>query len=79
MRAQTWRVTPIPGFLCRVLSPETCAVALHDRAPQLNVSDVRLHVTGTKFYCTAAPHTALSRGSWYFEVKIVEMPEGLPG
>lgn len=67
---------PIPGFLCRVLTPETCSVALHDRAPQLNVSDDRLHVTGTKFYCTARATHGVSRGSWYFEVKIVEMPEG---
>ena len=67
---------PIPGFLCRVLTPDTCVVALHDRAPQLNVSDDRLHVTGTKFYCTARATHGVSRGNWYYEVKIVEMPEG---
>ena len=26
---------PIPGFLCRVLTPETVLLALHDRAPQV--------------------------------------------
>ena len=67
---------PIPGFLCRVLTPENCVVALHDRAPQLNISDDRLHITGTKFCCTARATHGVSRGSWYFEVKIVEMPEG---
>ena len=67
---------PIPGFLCRVLTPESCSVALHDRAPQLNVSDDRMHVTGTKFYCTARATHGVSRGNWYYEVKIVEMPDG---
>ena len=36
----------------------------------------RLHVTGTKFYCSARATHHVSRGNWYFEVKIVEMPEG---
>jgi len=67
---------PIPGFLCRVMTPETCLLALHDRAPQLTVSEDRLHVTGTKFYCSARATHHVSRGNWYFEVKIVEMPEG---
>lgn len=43
---------PIPGFLCRVLTQETVLLALHDRAPQVTVSEDRLTVTGHKFYCT---------------------------
>ena len=39
---------PIPGFLCRVLTPETVLLAMHDRAPQVDVSDDRLTVTGKK-------------------------------
>ena len=31
---------PIPGFLCRVLNPETVLLANHDRAPQVNNSRV---------------------------------------
>merc|ERR1712018_953978 len=30
---------PIPGFLCRVLTPETVLLSLHDRAQQVNVSE----------------------------------------
>lgn len=67
---------PIPGFLCRVMTPETVLLALHDRAPQLTVSEDRCHVTGTKFYCTARATHSVSRGNWYFEAKVVEMPEG---
>ena len=32
---------PIPGFLCRVLTPDTVLLALNDRAPQLTVSEDR--------------------------------------
>ena len=42
---------PIPGFLCRVLTPETVLLALHDRAQQMTVThEDRLTVTGYKFY-----------------------------
>jgi len=67
---------PIPGFLCRVLTPDTVLLALQDRAPQLNVSEDRLHVTGTKFYCSARATHSVSRGSWYFEIKVVDLPDG---
>jgi len=67
---------PIPGFLCRVSTPDSVLLALHDRAPQLSVSDDRTHVTGTKFYCSARGTHGVSRGNWYFEVKLIEMPEG---
>jgi len=67
---------PIPGFLCRVLTPDTVLLALNDRAPQLTVSEDRQHVTGTKFYCSARSTHSVARGSWYFEIKVVEMPEG---
>lgn len=67
---------PIPGFLCRVLTPESVLLALHDRAPQLNVSDDRLSVTGHKFYCTIRANHSVARGSWFFEAKMLDMPEG---
>ena len=67
---------PIPGFLCRVLTPEVVLLAMHDRAPQVTVSDDRLTVTGHKFYCTIRANHFVNRGSWYFEVKILDLPEG---
>jgi len=67
---------PIPGFLCRVLTPDTVLLALQDRAPQLSVSEDRQHVTGTKFYCSARATHSVNRGNWYFEIKVVELPEG---
>lgn len=48
-----WAGKPIPGWLYRVLTPNAVLVALHDRAPQLRISDDRLSVTGDKGYCMA--------------------------
>ena len=67
---------PIPGFLCRVLTPETVLLSLHDRAQQVNVSEDRMNVTGHKFYCTIRANHSVNRGTWYFETKILDMPEG---
>lgn len=67
---------PIPGFLCRVLTPELCQLAMQDRAPQLNIAEDRLQVTGAKFYCAVRATHAVGRGTWYYEVKILDMPEG---
>lgn len=47
-----WAGKPIPGWLYRTLSPSTVLLALHDRAPQLKISEDRLAVTGEKGYCT---------------------------
>ncbi|KAL4706790.1 hypothetical protein ACJJTC_018171 [Scirpophaga incertulas] len=42
---------PIPGWLYRSLCPGGVLLALHDRAPQLKISEDRLAVTGDKGYC----------------------------
>ena len=67
---------PIPAFLCRVLTPETVLLSLHDRAHQVNVSEDRMSVAGHKVYCTIRGNHSVNRGNWYFEAKIVDMPEG---
>lgn len=46
-----WAGKPIPGWLYRTLIPSTVLLALHDRAPQLKISEDRLSVTGEKGYC----------------------------
>lgn len=46
-----WAGKPIPGWLYRVLTPNAVLVALHDRAPQIKISEDRLTVTGEKGYC----------------------------
>jgi hypothetical protein len=46
-----WAGKPIPGWLYRTLSPSSVLLALHDRAPQLRISEDRLAVTGEKGYC----------------------------
>lgn len=55
---------PIPGFLCRVLTPQAVLLSMNDRAAQVNVSDDRLTVTGFKFYCTIRANHSVSRGTW---------------
>jgi len=67
---------PIPPFLCRVVSPDSVLLALHDRAQQLTVSDDRMWLTGAKFYCTARATHGVKKGTWYYEMRISEMPEG---
>ncbi|KAK0168281.1 hypothetical protein PV327_002105 [Microctonus hyperodae] len=71
-----WAGKPIPGWLYRALSPSTVLLALHDRAPQLKVSEDRLAVTGEKGYCMVRGSHCASRGTWYWEATIEEMPEG---
>jgi len=41
----------IPGWLYRVLNPNSVLLAMHDKATQLKLSDDRLAVTGDKGYC----------------------------
>ncbi|XP_044726626.1 set1/Ash2 histone methyltransferase complex subunit ASH2 [Chrysoperla carnea] len=71
-----WAGKPIPGWLYRPLAPSTVLLALHDRAPQLKISEDRLAVTGEKGYCTVRATHAVTRGVWYWEATIEEMPEG---
>ncbi|XP_033298538.1 set1/Ash2 histone methyltransferase complex subunit ASH2 isoform X1 [Bombus bifarius] len=71
-----WAGKPIPGWLYRALSPSTVLLALHDRAPQLRISEDRLAVTGEKGYCMVRATHNVSRGTWYWEATIEEMPEG---
>ncbi|XP_029044148.2 set1/Ash2 histone methyltransferase complex subunit ASH2 [Osmia bicornis bicornis] len=71
-----WAGKPIPGWLYRALSPSAVLLALHNRAPQLKVSEDRLAVTGEKGYCMVRATHNVSRGTWYWEATIEEMPEG---
>uniref|UniRef100_A0A0B7APG6 B30.2/SPRY domain-containing protein n=1 Tax=Arion vulgaris TaxID=1028688 RepID=A0A0B7APG6_9EUPU len=69
-----WAGKPIPGYLYRCNMGNECLLALHDRAPQLKVSDDRLTVTGEKGYSMIRASHGVSYGEWYFEVRIDEMP-----
>jgi Set1/Ash2 histone methyltransferase complex subunit ASH2 len=71
-----WAGKPIPGWLYRVLTPNAVLIALHDRAPQLKINEDRLAVTGEKGYCMARSTHYVTRGSWYWEATIEEMPDG---
>lgn len=71
-----WAGKPIPGWLYRVLTPNAVLVALHDRAPQMRVSEDRLSITGDKGYCTTRCSHFVSRGAYYWEATIEDMPDG---
>ncbi|XP_063216211.1 set1/Ash2 histone methyltransferase complex subunit ASH2 isoform X2 [Bacillus rossius redtenbacheri] len=71
-----WAGKPIPGWLYRTLSPGSVLLALHDRAPQLKISEDRLAVTGEKGYSAVRATHAVGRGTWYWEATIEELPEG---
>ncbi|XP_017486461.1 PREDICTED: set1/Ash2 histone methyltransferase complex subunit ASH2 isoform X3 [Rhagoletis zephyria] len=71
-----WAGKPIPGWLYRTLVPNCVLLALHDRAPQLKISEDRLSVTGDKGYCMVRATHSVNRGRWYFEAIVDDMPEG---
>lgn len=75
--SQDWAGKPIPGWLYRKLTPNYVLLAMHDRAPQLRISEDRLSVTGEKGYCMVRASHGVNRGTWYFECTIQEMSEGL--
>ncbi|CAD5116960.1 DgyrCDS5799 [Dimorphilus gyrociliatus] len=70
-----WAGKPIPGYLYRAYLEENVFLALHDRAPQLKLSETRFTVTGEKGYSTIRATHGVNRGTWYFEVTVDEMPE----
>ncbi|XP_035824098.1 set1/Ash2 histone methyltransferase complex subunit ASH2 isoform X2 [Aplysia californica] len=68
-----WAGKPIPGYLYRCMQGQDVLLALHDRAPQLKVSDDRLTVTGEKGYSMIRASHGVNYGNWYFEVRVDEM------
>nr|SVE75031.1 EOG090X03NS [Daphnia dolichocephala] len=70
-----WAGKPIPGWLYRKLNPSQVLLTLHDRAPQLKVTEDRTAATGEKGYCTIRATHYVNRGTWYWECTIEEMPE----
>uniref|UniRef100_A0A3B3Q549 Set1/Ash2 histone methyltransferase complex subunit ASH2 n=1 Tax=Paramormyrops kingsleyae TaxID=1676925 RepID=A0A3B3Q549_9TELE len=69
-----WAGKPIPGDLYRACLYERVLLTLHDRAPQLKISDDRLTVTGEKGYSMVRASHGIRKGSWYFEASIDDMP-----
>jgi len=70
----SWAGKPIPGEIYRVALPPNVYLALHDRAPQLKISEDRLSVTGEKGYSMVRGTHGVAKGNWYFECTIEEMP-----
>ena len=56
--------------------PPVVLIAMHDRAPQLKVSEDRLSVTGERGYCMARATHGAHFGTYYYEVTVTDMPEG---
>ncbi|XP_026467621.1 set1/Ash2 histone methyltransferase complex subunit ASH2-like [Ctenocephalides felis] len=71
-----WAGKPIPGWLYRALIPANVLLTLHDRAPQIKISEDRLAATGDKGYCMVRATHGVTRGCWYWEATIEELPEG---
>lgn len=58
----------IPSWLYRPLCPNQVLLSLHDRAPQLHVSEDRLLVTGDKGYCMVrATHSKYLLNKYLFK------------
>uniref|UniRef100_A0A5F9C3X5 B30.2/SPRY domain-containing protein n=1 Tax=Oryctolagus cuniculus TaxID=9986 RepID=A0A5F9C3X5_RABIT len=69
-----WAGKPIPGDLYRVCLYERVLLALHDRAPQLKISNDRLTVVGEKGYSMVRACHGVWKGACYFEITVDEMP-----
>lgn len=70
-----WAGKPIPGYLYRRFIEPRVRLSLNDRAHQLKVHDDRLTVTGEKGYSTIRATHGVSRGNWYFETTILDLPD----
>ncbi len=71
---ELWAGKPLPGHLYRIFLENRVALALHDRAPQLKLTEDRLTVTGEKGYSMVRATHGVSNGKWYFEATIKEKP-----
>jgi Set1/Ash2 histone methyltransferase complex subunit ASH2 len=71
---ELWAGKPLPGHLYRIFLESKVSMALHDRAPQLKLSEDRLSVTGEKGYSMVRATHGVSKGAWYFEATVKEKP-----
>ena len=62
----------VQGHVYRLFIESKVALTLHDKAPQLKLSEDRLTVTGEKGYSMVRATHGVANGSWYFEVTIKE-------
>jgi Set1/Ash2 histone methyltransferase complex subunit ASH2 len=68
-----WAGKPLPGHLYRLYLENKVLLAMHDRAPQLRISEDRQSVTGDKGYTSIRATHGVRYGSWYYEVTVKEM------
>lgn len=71
---ELWAGKPLPGHLYRLFLESKVALTLHDRAPQLKLSDDRMSVTGEKGYSMVRATHGVFKGGWYFEATVKEAP-----
>lgn len=64
----------IPSWICRKLMPDYVLMSMNDRSHYLKISDDRKTVIGEKGYSSIRATHGVSRGTWYYEVKINETP-----
>ena len=67
-----WAGKPLPGHLYRLFLENRVSLCLHDKAPQLKLSDDRMTVHGEKGYSMVRGSHGVSHGAWYFEVVVKE-------
>lgn len=71
---ELWAGKPLPGHLYRLYLEPRCCWSLHDRAPQLKLSEDRMCVMGEKGYSMVRATHGVSHGTWYFEVHVRDKP-----
>lgn len=69
-----WAGKPLPGHLYRLFIENKVLLAMHDRAPQLKLSEDRLTITGDKGYSMIRSTHGVAHGAWFFEAIITDKP-----
>uniref|UniRef100_A0A914Y6U6 B30.2/SPRY domain-containing protein n=1 Tax=Panagrolaimus superbus TaxID=310955 RepID=A0A914Y6U6_9BILA len=66
----------IPPHIYRWQIPKEVVLSNNDRGHQMKMHEDRLTVTGEAGYCVARATHSVMYGKWYYEVEILEQPDG---
>ncbi|KRY29420.1 Set1/Ash2 histone methyltransferase complex subunit ASH2 [Trichinella spiralis] len=66
---------PIPSHLNRIIRQTVVKLSSNDRAPQIKLSADGMVATGERGYSVIRGTHGVSRGTWFYEVRVVNQPK----
>ncbi|KRX23462.1 Set1/Ash2 histone methyltransferase complex subunit ASH2 [Trichinella nelsoni] len=66
---------PIPSHLNRIIRQTIVKLSSNDRAPQIKLSADGMVATGERGYSVIRGTHGVSRGTWFYEVRVVNQPK----